>query len=99
MRLALRTLTFFGLGLLHCCQPPGVSAGVLFPMAGSGPTSDTFNATVGPLTPAQEASLNGGLMYVNVHSTVFPGGEIRGQISGPVAVERNTWGLVKNLYK
>ena len=32
------------------------------------------------LTPAQVADLLAGLYYVNVHSTVFPGGEIRGQL-------------------
>ncbi|HEX7956436.1 MAG TPA: CHRD domain-containing protein, partial [Pyrinomonadaceae bacterium] len=31
------------------------------------------------LTPQQVADLKAGLFYVNVHSTAFPGGEIRGQ--------------------
>jgi hypothetical protein len=33
------------------------------------------------LTTAQEADLKAGLYYVNLHSTAFPGGEIRGQLS------------------
>lgn len=32
------------------------------------------------ITPAQVAQLKAGLYYVNIHSTTFPGGEVRGQI-------------------
>lgn len=32
------------------------------------------------LTAEQEADLNAGLLYVNLHSTAFPGGEIRGNL-------------------
>ncbi|MDB5871314.1 MAG: hypothetical protein JWQ07_756, partial [Ramlibacter sp.] len=32
------------------------------------------------VTPAQAADLMAGLWYVNIHSTQFPGGEIRGQL-------------------
>jgi hypothetical protein len=55
-----------------------------------GPTSQTYNGVI-LLTPAFAASatINGdslrkamdaGLTYVNVHSSQFPGGEVRGQI-------------------
>ena len=84
---------------IHCCALPGVNASVLFPTSGAGPTSDTILITVGPLSVAQETSLNGGTMYQNVHSTVFGGGEIRGQITGPVAAESKTWSNVKALYQ
>ena len=35
---------------------------------------------VGPFTEDERDSLNRGLLYINVHSSMFPGGEIRGQI-------------------
>jgi hypothetical protein len=55
---------------------------------------------VGPLTAAQEADLNAGLNYVNVHTSVFPGGEIRGQIiRDVVGVAPSTWGAVKDLFR
>ena len=50
-------------------QPAGAFAGS-YPAA-----TNTFN-----LTAAQVADLQAGLHYVNVHSQVFPGGEIRGQL-------------------
>jgi hypothetical protein len=53
---------------------PGVNAPVVFTLP-LGNTSGTL-----PLTPAQEADLLAGLWYVNVLTTAFPEGEIRGQI-------------------
>lgn len=47
--------------------PPSVTAGEITP-------------AVFALTPAQVASLKGGLLYVNVHTGSFPGGEIRAQL-------------------
>jgi hypothetical protein len=32
------------------------------------------------LNATQEADLMGNLMYVNLHTVAFPGGEIRGQL-------------------
>jgi hypothetical protein len=32
------------------------------------------------ITPAQVAYLEAGYLYLNVHTSVFPGGEIRGQL-------------------
>lgn len=47
-----------------------------------------FTSTVSPvsatslaLTSAQEADLMAGRMYIIIHSTAFPGGEIRGQLN------------------
>jgi len=39
-----------------------------------------INYTSVALTTDQEADLNGGLYYVNLHSAAFSGGEIRGQL-------------------
>ncbi|MBI1918453.1 MAG: DUF4394 domain-containing protein, partial [Planctomycetes bacterium] len=57
--------------------PAMTSLGTLTP---TGPTSFTFTATNVPLSPLDEAALLGGITYLNVHDTAFPGGEIRGQI-------------------
>jgi CHRD domain/Domain of unknown function DUF11/RTX calcium-binding nonapeptide repeat (4 copies)/Domain of unknown function (DUF4214) len=56
---------------------PGMtSAGTLTP------TTDGFNFTAMnvPLSPTDEAAFLGGITYINVHDSAFPGGEIRGQI-------------------
>ena len=57
----------------------GVAGGVVFPL-GSSPYSSPISFTSGALTAAQIADLMAGLYYVNIHSTAFPGGEIRGQL-------------------
>jgi hypothetical protein len=36
--------------------------------------------------------------YINIHSTTFPGGEIRGQILATVPAEESSWGAIKELY-
>jgi hypothetical protein len=59
------------------------TAGVLFALTytestttpGTGALAGTFT-----LTDAQITELNGGLYYVNLHTTANPGGEIRGQL-------------------
>jgi hypothetical protein len=56
-----------------------------------GPTAETYNGTIS-LTAANAITttvsgdslrklMDAGLTYVNVHSTTYPGGEIRGQIT------------------
>jgi hypothetical protein len=73
--------------------PAGVNGGVVFgltptpdsPTAGSyDPAGNTFL-----LSAAQLTALQTGLFYVNVHSTQFPGGEIRGQLLEEVVTSAN----------
>ena len=56
--------------------PFGTNGGVVFPL--SNPNSPTFDFF--SLTSLQVIDLLNGDYYVNVHSSAFPGGEIRGQI-------------------
>ncbi len=55
----------------------GVSGGVVFPLD---ITNNPIIYTSAALTTAQEADLKANLYYVNIHSTAFPNGEIRGQL-------------------
>lgn len=55
----------------------GVVGPILLSLAG-GPT--TWSGTTMPLTPLQQDALLTKGLYVDVHSTAFPGGEIRDQI-------------------
>ena len=80
------TITFSGLTAnvtaahFHAA-PPGIAAGVLIGPGGfpTGVMSGTFTDTL-VLTASQEDSLKRGLFYFNIHTTAFPGGEIRAQI-------------------
>lgn len=62
----------------HGPAVPGVNAvaqvGVPTPL-------DNPNTGTAPITPTQGADLINGLWYLNVHSTVNPAGEIRGQLT------------------
>ncbi len=85
---------------IHGPATIGVNAAVIFPFALGTPKNGTF----GPLTALEELYLNSGQLYVNIHSNLFPGGEIRGQIlPNPIActvpVEDLTWGAIKALYE
>jgi len=55
----------------------GVSGSPVFPF--SSYTSPITYTSVA-LDAAQESDLNAELYYVNIHSSAFPGGEIRGQL-------------------
>jgi hypothetical protein len=79
---------------IHGFAAPGVPAGVLHPLPAANPKIGVWN-----YMEAQEASILAGLTYINIHTTAFPGGEIRGQILREVVgVETGTWGKVKSLF-
>ncbi|HEX6181981.1 MAG TPA: CHRD domain-containing protein [Chitinophagaceae bacterium] len=80
----------------HGPAPVGVGAGVAILHAGFplGVTSGSYSAT-NVLTDAQEAQLLAGLWYSNIHTTTFPGGELRAQIQfgnpAEISVFRNLY--------
>ena len=96
------TIIFGGLsanvvaGHFHAPAPPGVNAPVIIAYAGfpTGVTLGSYsNSNV--LTDAQETQLFAGLMYSNIHTSAFPGGEIRGQI---VLGNPATMYVINNVY-
>jgi hypothetical protein len=54
---------------------PGINAGVLVTLPAGNPKVGVWN-----FTEAQQPWILNGLCYANIHSSVFPGGEIRGQM-------------------
>ena len=55
----------------------GTNGSVVFPFTS---LTSPITLTSIALTAAQEADLKANLYYVNIHTTAFPGGEIRGQL-------------------
>jgi CHRD domain/FG-GAP-like repeat len=78
--------TYSGLGSnasaahIHTNGPVGVNGPVLFNLTGASGTSGTLTLAPTAVTPAQVADLRAKRWYVNIHTTNFPDGEIRGQI-------------------
>jgi hypothetical protein len=71
---------------VHSPAPPGVNAAVVVPFTGlPAATSGTFSGsstTLNGRTAAQFANdLLTGQAYANIHTSTFPGGEIRGQLN------------------
>jgi hypothetical protein len=69
-------------GHIHGPAAVGANAPILFnlnPTAGG--TSGSVVAATFAVSPTQVADLKAGLWYFNIHTTGFPGGEIRGQIT------------------
>ena len=81
------TIIFSGLlsptvaGHFHAPAPPGVNAPVIIGYAGFplGVTSGQYSNTH-VITDLQETQLFSSLWYSNIHTSLFPGGEIRTQI-------------------
>jgi hypothetical protein len=55
----------------------GMNAAVVVPI--TGPLTSPVSGTA-TLTAEQAADLRNGKWYVNVHTAIYPGGEIRGQV-------------------
>jgi hypothetical protein len=75
---------------------PNQNAGVQVPTVVAGPPV----AGGAVLTDDQENDILAGLWYLNLHTDVFPAGEIRGTVvQDIVAAESLAWGSVKALFK
>jgi len=61
---------------IHGPADPGMNGGALHALALGNPKGGVWN-----YLEAQESNILAGKMYVNIHSSAFPGGEIRGQIT------------------
>jgi hypothetical protein len=64
---------------IHGNAAPGQNAAEIFTVSGASETSGTITATVN-LTAAQATALRRQQLYFDIHTNIFPDGEIRGQI-------------------
>jgi hypothetical protein len=60
---------------IHGFSPPGANSGIKINLPGGAHKSGVL-----PYLAGDEANYVAGLSYINIHSSNFPGGEIRGQI-------------------
>jgi hypothetical protein len=73
----------------HGPAAPGVGAGVQVNFGSiSGLASPSIGSAV--ISSTQASELLAGLWYINIHSVVYPGGEIRGQVN-PVPLPAAAW--------
>jgi CHRD domain/PEP-CTERM motif len=92
------TLSFTGLtggnasaAHIHCCVSPNANGPVVIPFTGfPTTTSGTYSNTFTGVSVANIAGIEAGLAYINIHNTVFPVGEIRGDILPANAVPEPT---------
>lgn len=93
------SVSFSGLGSaqtaahIHGPAAPGVNAGVRFGLGLGSPVNLVWAIPAGDVI-----SLKNGLLYVNIHTSVYPGGEIRGQITSATPVQPSSWGRLKSIY-
>jgi hypothetical protein len=80
----------------HGPAAPGVNAPPIIDISpappGPSPPVSPKTGCVGPLDGQQRGFLKRGLLYINVHSTTFPEGEIRGQVVPVIGVRYGTGG-------
>jgi hypothetical protein len=65
---------------IHDNAPVGVSGPIRFDFSFTGGTTGTIGPLTFNTTPAQVAELRSNKWYVNIHTSNFPNGEIRGQV-------------------
>ena len=74
---------------------PGETGPIVFDLGVGSPLAGVWN-----LTPQDATELVAGRIYVNIHTELFPNGEIRGNFHlTQVAAEPATWGGIKLLYR
>ncbi len=67
---------------IHGPGAPGTNANILFPFTGvPAVATGSMPEQMIPITPDQIAQLEAGLYYMNIHTMMFPLGEIRGQLT------------------
>ncbi len=94
------TITFTGLEGTETAAhfhmaPPGTNGGVVEALPMGSPKTGTW-----AVTPAEVTALQAGNIYVNIHSTIYAGGEIRDWLSfTAVAADESSWGDIKNDYR
>jgi Cu/Zn superoxide dismutase len=78
------TVNFWGLadhtGMHIHEAPAGMNGGVIYNFGAAGGSAAVYNGAGIVLTDPQEVSLLADGLYINVHSSAYPGGEIRDQI-------------------
>lgn len=70
---------------LHGYAPAGSNAGIVFGLSFTAATSGTISGN-GVIPADRIADVLNGLTYINIHSSTFPGGEIRGQLTNPIRI-------------
>jgi len=85
--------------------PLGVTSGTydnVFDMTQSTSYNPSYVTANGGTTASAEAALAAaiaaGKAYLNIHSSVVSGGEIRGFWTAAVPVQNTSWGAIRNLY-
>jgi CHRD domain-containing protein/PEP-CTERM motif-containing protein len=72
----------------------GTNAPIIFPFSGvPAATAGAIPTQTFAITPTQVSWLFSGILYMNVHTSTFPGGEIRGQLTLTGVPEPSTMAL------
>lgn len=83
-------------GHFHGPAAPGTNAGVQVALTGVSGISGTVIGSAA-ITGTQATDLIAGLWYINIHTSTFPGGEIRGQVVSAVPLPGAAWLLFSGL--